>query len=214
MTHPGPDTHDRSCYFIPVGKGEQTRDAILDQAIQLGSQLGIEGLSIGRLAEALDLSKSGLFAHFDSKEALQLETLNRAAERFAEVVVRPALAEPRGEPRVRALFERWLRWPQAVPQPGGCIFIAAAAELDDRPGPVRDRLAELQRQWLGTIAAAVRRAKAEGHFRRAVDPDQFAFELLGITFAFHHASRLLRESNAPARARAAFERLLATSRST
>jgi len=195
-----------------MSKGQQTREAILDQAVQLGSQLGVEGLSIGRLAGALDLSKSGLYAHFDSKEALQLETLNWAAERFADVVVRPALAEPRGEPRVRALFERWLRWPQAVPQPGGCIFIAAAAELDDRPGPVRDRLAELQRQWLGTIAAAVRRAKAEGHFRRAVDPDQFAFEVDGITLAFHHASRLVRDSSATARARAAFERLLSASR--
>ncbi len=197
-----------------MSKGEQTREAILDQAIQLGSQLGIEGLSIGRLAEALDLSKSGLFAHFGSKEALQLETLDRAAQRFIEVVVRPALAEPRGEPRVRALFERWLRWPQAVPQPGGCIFIAAAAELDDRPGPVRDRLAELQRQWLGTIAGAVRLATTEGHFRRALDPEQFAFELDGITRSFHHASRLLRDPSAPARARAAFERLLATSRTT
>jgi AcrR family transcriptional regulator len=197
-----------------VGKGEQTREAILDRAIQLGSQLGIEGLSIGRLAGALDLSKSGLFAHFASKEALQLETLDRAAGRFIEVVVRPALAEPRGEPRVRALFERWLRWPQAVPQPGGCLFIAAAAELDDRPGPVRDRLAELQRQWLDTIAGAVRLAKREGHFRRSTDPDQFAFELDGITLAFHHASRLVRDSRAAARAGTAFERLLAASRTT
>lgn len=195
-----------------MGKGATSRGAILDEAISLGSQLGIEGLSIGRLAEALDRSKSGLFAHFDSKVALQRSTLDRAAERFTEVVVRPALAAPRGEPRVRALFECWLRWPQAVPQPGGCLFIAAAAELDDRPGPVRDRLVELQRQWLGTIAGAAARAKAEGHFRPDLDPEQFAFELDGITLAFHHADRLLRDGRAAARARASFERLLVMSR--
>ncbi len=195
-----------------MSKGEQTRTAILDRAISLGSRLGVEGLSIGRLAEALDLSKSGLFAHFESKEALQLQTLDRAAERFAEVVIRPALAEPRGEPRVRALFERWLRWPQAVPQPGGCLFVAAAAELDDRPGPVRDRLAELQRQWLAVIAAAVRRARDEGHFREDVDPDQFAFAVDGITLAYHHLHRLLRDPNAEARARAVFEHLVAAAR--
>src|SRR5512137_243730 len=98
-----------------MGKGEQTRDAILAGAIGLASQLGLEGLSLGRLAEALDLSKSGLFAHFRSKEELQLRTLDRAAERFVEVVVRPALEAPRGEPRLRAILDRWLRWPSAVP---------------------------------------------------------------------------------------------------
>ena len=127
-----------------MGKGDQTRDAILERAVRLASQVGLEGLTIGRLAGALDLSKSGLFAHFASKETLQVQTLERAAERFVEVVLRPALAEPRGEPRLRALFERWLRWPQEVSQPGGCIFVQAAVELDDRPGPARDRLVALQ----------------------------------------------------------------------
>src|SRR5690349_10613587 len=141
-----------------VRKGERTRDAILDGALRLASELGLEGLSIGRLAEELDLSKSGLFAHFGSKEDLQIRTLERAAARFGEVVVRPALEAPAGEPRVRALFERWLEWPRRVRQPGGCIFVAAAAELDDRPGPARDRLVALQREWLGTLAGAARRA--------------------------------------------------------
>jgi AcrR family transcriptional regulator len=195
-----------------VRKGEQTRGAILERALSLASQLGLEGLSIGRLAGDLDLSKSGLFAHFDSKERLQVQTLEHAAERFTEVVVRPALAAPRGEPRVRALFERWLRWPRVVPQAGGCIFVAAAVELDDRPGAARDRLVQLQRTWRETIAATVRSAKAEHHFQESVDPEQFAFEIQGIMLAYHQAARLLRDAGAGARARQAFERLLAAAR--
>src|SRR5512140_581658 len=139
-------------------KGAQTREAILDHGLRLASELGLEGLTIGRLAEALELSKSGLFAHFGSKEALQVAVLDRAGERFAEVVVRPALAAPRGEARLRALFERWLAWPREVALPGGCIFVQAASELDDRPGAARDRLAALEREWLETIARVVRGA--------------------------------------------------------
>ena len=195
-----------------MGKGEQTRDAILEQALTLASQVGLEGLTIGRLAEALDLSKSGLFAHFRSKEALQVQTLERAAARFEEVVVRPALGAARGEPRLRALFENWLRWPRLVPQPGGCIFVAASVELDDRPGPARDRLVRLQRDWLDVLAGAVRIAIQEGHFHRKVDPDQFAFELYGIMLVCHHASRLLRDPAGPERARRGFEALLARAR--
>ncbi len=195
-----------------VRRGEQTRAAILDRAVQLASALGLEGLTIGRLAGEAALSKSGLFAHFASKEELQIRTLERAAERFVEVVVKPGLAARRGEPRVRELFERWLRWPMEVPQPGGCIFVAASAELDDRPGPARDRLALLQRDWLGVLAGAVRVAKDEGHFRAGVDPEQFAFETYGIMLVTHLASRLLRDRQAPQRARRAFERLLESAR--
>lgn len=191
-----------------MGKGQQTRDAILERAVRLASEVGLEGLTIGRLAGALDLSKSGLFAHFASKEALQVQTLERAAERFIEVVVRPALAAPRGEPRLRALFERWLRWPEALPQPGGCIFVQAAVELDDRPGPARERLVALQREWLSALATAVKGARAEGHLRREVDPEQVAFELYGIMLSAHHAARLMRDPRAATRARRAFERLL------
>jgi AcrR family transcriptional regulator len=191
-----------------VGKGEQTRDAILERAIRLASEVGLEGVTIGRLADALDLSKSGLFAHFESKEALQVETLDRAAQRFSEVVVRPALAAPRGEPRLRALFERWLRWPRAVPQPGGCIFVQASVELDDRPGPARDRLVELQREWFDTLARAVRGARDEGQLRADVDAQQFAFELYGVMLSSHHHARLLHDRSADERARRAFERLL------
>jgi AcrR family transcriptional regulator len=195
-----------------VRKGEKTRDAILDRALRMASEVGLEGLTIGRLADALDLSKSGLFAHFDSKENLQVETLDRAAERFVEAVVRPALAAPAGEPRLRALFENWLEWPKRVRQPGGCVFAAAAAELDDRPGPARDRLVELQRDWLGTIERVVRRAREVGHFRPDVDAAQLAFELHGIGLAWNFHARLLRDSRARERAVAAFERLVADAR--
>jgi AcrR family transcriptional regulator len=193
-------------------KGEQTRAAILDRAVQLASAVGLEGLTIGRLASEAALSKSGLFAHFASKEALQVQTLERAAERFVQVVVKPGLAARRGEPRVRELFERWLRWPAEVPQPGGCIFVAASAELDDRPGPARDRLAQLQRDWLDVLAGAVRVARDEGHLRAGVDPEQFAFEMYGIMLVTHLASRLLRDRQAVPRARRAFERLLESAR--
>jgi AcrR family transcriptional regulator len=193
-------------------KGEKTRGAILDEALRVASERGFEGLTIGRLAETLDLSKSGLFAHFSSKEGLQLQTLERAAERFTEVVVRPALAAASGEPRVRALFERWLEWPRRVRQPGGCIFVAAAAELDDRPGPVRDRLVELQRGWLASLARAARRAQEVGHFRRDLDPDQFAFEQHGIALSWHWHARLVRDPRAMERARNAFERLILDAR--
>ena len=195
-----------------MGKGEQTRDAILERALGLASELGLEGVSIGRLAESLDLSKSGLFAHFQSKDALQVAILDRAADRFTEAVVRPALAAPRGEPRVRALFERWLDWPQVVPQPGGCIFVQAAVELDDRPGPARDRLVALQRDWIGVLATTVKGARDVGHFRGDVDAAQVAFEVYGVMLACHHASRLLRDPRATERARRAFERLLERAR--
>src|SRR5262249_39053825 len=151
-------------------RGEVTRQSILEHASGLASQLGLEGLTIGRLANDLDLSKSGLFAHFQSKEALQLQVLEHAAARFVETVSRPAVALPRGEPRLRAIFDGWIDWPSSSGLKGGCFFVAAAAELDDRPGPVRDRLVELQRDWLAFLGKAVRIAIAEGHFREDVDP--------------------------------------------
>jgi len=210
----GPPAYERSFYYSCVTKGEDTRAAILDVALRLASELGLTGLTIGGLAEALALSKSGLFAHFGSKEALQVAVLDRAGERFAEVVVRPALAAPRGEARLRALFERWLAWPGEVKLPGGCIFVQAASELDDRPGGARDRLAALERDWLDTIARVVRGAQQEGQLASALDPEQLAFELHGAMLSWHHANRLLRDGRAEARARAALERLIASARPT
>jgi AcrR family transcriptional regulator len=195
-----------------VRKGERTRGAILDGAWRLATELGLEGVTLGRLADELDLSKSGLFAHFASKEALQVETLDRAGERFTELVVRPALEVQGGEKRLRALFERWLEWPRRARQPGGCLFVAAAAEMDDRPGPARDRLVALQREWRATLARVVKRAQDLGELRRDLDADQLAFEIQGVGLACHETARLLRDPRAVERARSAFERLVADAR--
>ncbi|MGH7568446.1 MAG: TetR/AcrR family transcriptional regulator [Gemmatimonadales bacterium] len=193
-------------------RGDLTRRAILHRATGLASKLGLGGLTIGALADALELSKSGLFAHFRSKEALQLQVLEFGATVFVDHVVRPALAAPRGAPRMRALFENWLAWARSSPLPGGCLFVAATTELDDRPGPVRDQLVQLQRQWLDVIAVSFQKGIGEGHFRPDADPEQFAHDLYGVMLAFHHASRLLKDARAAARARRAFDTLLAAAR--
>lgn len=189
-----------------------TRQAILAHAVALASRIGLEAMTIGRLAEEMELSKSGLFGHFQSKEALLLQTLEYAGGRFIDIVVKPALAAPRGEPRVRAVFERWMEWPLIEPL-SGCFFVAAATELDDRPGPVRDRLVAMQRDWLDVLSNTVRTAVREGDFRETVDPDQFAHDMYGVMLAYHHASRLLADERAAERARRAFEALLDAARS-
>ena len=195
-----------------MSKGESTRAAIVDKGVSLATQVGLEGLTIGRLATDLGLSKSGLFAHFRSKEALQIQVLDAAAERFVDEVVKPAVREPRGEPRVRVLFDRWLAWTKTNSGPGGCLFVAAAAELDDRPGPVRDRLVALQKGWLEMIAIVFRTGVTEGVFRPDLDPEEFAHDLYSVMLGFHHASRLMRDPRAEKRANAAFGRLLAGAR--
>jgi AcrR family transcriptional regulator len=189
-------------------KGERTKSAILDHATGLASQVGLTGLTIGVLADDLDLSKSGLFAHFRSKEALQIEVLNHAADRFRERVVRPALQEPRGKARIRALFEHWIDWGREDSLPGGCVFVAATAELDDRPGPVRERLVELQRDWVTTLTISFHKGVEAALFRRDVDPAQLAQDLYGIMLSYHLHSRLLGDAEAEARARRAFDRLI------
>lgn len=189
-------------------KGERTKTAILDHATGLASQVGLTGLTIGVLADELNLSKSGLFAHFNSKESLQIEVLNHAADRFREVVVRPALQEPRGAPRVRALFERWMVWGRDVALPGGCVFVAATAELDDRPGPVRERLVELQRDWHKTLALSFAKGIEAKLFRKSADPAELAQDLYGIMLSYHLHTRLLGDRGAEKRARRAFDRLL------
>jgi len=188
-------------------KGEQTRTLILNEAMGLASQVGLEGLSIGALAERLDMSKSGLFAHFGSKEDLQLLTLKQTQTLFREQVFSPALKAPRGLPRLRALFSNWLAWLERD-LPGGCVLLAASVEYDDRPGPVKDLLVAGQRELRGAIAKAIRLAVEEGHLGSGTDPWQLAFELLGIVLVTHHDRRLLGDSRSIARARIAFERLL------
>jgi AcrR family transcriptional regulator len=194
-----------------VRKGELTRQAIVEHAARMASRVGLDGLTIGALAEELELSKSGLFAHFKSKEALQLQVLEFGIERFVDTVVKPALRAPRGEKRVRAVFERWIEWPKASGL-AGCMFVALAAELDDQPGPVRERLVQAQKDWLDVIANCFRTGVAEGYFRADVDAEQLAHELYGIMLANHHAVRLLRDKSAGERTRRAFERLLESAR--
>jgi AcrR family transcriptional regulator len=191
-----------------MAKGPQTRERILDTAFRLAARDGLEGLSLAGLAGELRLSKSGLFAHFGSKEELQLEMLRVASERFTEKVLLPAFKQSRGLPRIRALFENWRRWAIDPSLPGGCVFVAAAAELDDRDGPVRAYVVSQQRALLQAIARAARLCMEVGHFRRDLDPEQFAFEFLGIYLAFHHSYRLLRDPRTEQRARRAYLRLV------
>ena len=195
-------------------KGETTRTTILDHATGLASQVGLSGLTIGALADDLELSKSGLFAHFRSKEALQIQVLTHAAQSFIERVIRPALQEPRGEPRMRALFERWLAWDRDRALPGGCVFVAAASELDDRPGAVREHLVDQQRQWLDVLVTSFRKGVEAGQFKPTADAEQFTQDLYGVMLAFHHQSRLMANPRAESRARVAFENLLAHARAT
>lgn len=192
-----------------MGKGEETRLAVLDQAVEVARRTGLSGLTIGSLAERTHLSKSGLFGHFRSKESLQLQVLEHARLRFEEVVARPALKAPRGEPRVRELMDRWLAWDSA---PGGCPFVAASTEFDDQPGPVRDRLVRDQRDLFDMIATVFRTGIGEGQFRPDADPEQFAQDFYGVVLARHHTIRLLGDGQADARARRAFDALLRQAR--
>jgi AcrR family transcriptional regulator len=193
-----------------MGKGDVTKGSILDDAVQLASRVGLKAMTIGSLAEHTAMSKSGLFAHFRSKEQLQLDVLDRAHRRFVDLVVRPALGEPRGIPRLRALFEGWLRWSESLS--GGCIFVSAAVELDDQPGPVRDSLVRSELDWLELLGTVARTAIAEGHFRVDVDPEQIAYELHAVTLAHQHASRLLRDESATRRARQALDHVIDAAR--
>jgi len=193
-------------------KGEQTRQGILDTALAEASMAGLSGLSIGGLAEKVAMSKSGLFAHFDSKEDLQLQVLHTARERFIEKVIAPALQQPRGEPRMQALFDHWLEWSESSYLPGGCPFVSAAVELDDQPGPLRDYLVQSQKDWLDTLATAARISVAEGHFRNDLDADRFAFDFYSIILAYYHFSRLLNDPATIQRCRSAFADLLERSR--
>jgi AcrR family transcriptional regulator len=189
-------------------KGEQTRAAILDEALRIASKLGLEGLTIGSLADATGMSKSGLFAHFGSREELQLAVLEHAAQRYGEMVFVPVLKIERGLPRLRALFERWLDWALESGLPGGCIMISAAAEYDDRPGPIRDAVIANQHRGNAITQRAVRLAIEEGHLSPETDPEQISFEMLGIVLASHNHRRLLGDKEARKRALTAFDQLI------
>lgn len=192
-----------------MSKGEQTRQHILSTALGKARECGLEGLTIGSLADELHMSKSGLFAHFGSKEELQIAVLKEAAQRFAEQVLKPALTAARGLARVRAILEHWLAYSVASGLSGGCLFIAAAAEFDDKPGLVRDFLQQQQSQWRQSLLKAISMAVDTGELPADSDAEQFGFELFALVLASHHDQRLLGESNALDRARRGFDRLIA-----
>ena len=190
-----------------MGKGDETRTAILDEALTVASRVGFTGLTIGQLAEQTGMSKSGLFAHFQSKEQLQLQTLAHARRKFVDLIVRPALTAPRGEKRMRSLFEHWLTW-ETEALPGGCIFITGSIEFDDQPGAMHDALVADQRDWMDTIATVAETAVTEGDFRADVDPRQVAFEIQALVLGYHHSARLLDDEQALDRVHTAFDALL------
>jgi len=192
----------------PLMKGQQTRAAILDAALALASHIGLEGLSIGALAEVTGMSKSGVFAHFGSREELQISVVREYHTKFEDEVFRPSMKAPRGLPRLRALFDRWVRR-VSVEIDSGCIYISGAVEFDDRPGPVRDALVTMVQTWQDALDRAIRAAVDAGHLRADTDAGQLLFEIHGLILALHHDARFLRHAGAEERARAAFERLLA-----
>ena len=184
-------------------KGSRTRQSILERAVDLASLEGLEGLTIGRLADDLNMSKSGLFAHFGSKEELQLATVEQASQRYIREIFSPALDHPRGFPRLLAICESWLSYIRRGVFPGGCFFAAASFEFDSRPGPVQDRVRQLMNDWIDALQKAIRMARDEGHLRKDVDPSQLAFELNALFFGANFAFHLLHDQQALERAHAA-----------
>jgi AcrR family transcriptional regulator len=192
-----------------MSKGRQTRAAIVEQALALASQGGLSALTIGTLAERSGLSKSGLFAHFGSKEELQLAVVRGVRELFSNCVFLPAMQHPPGLPRLRAIVQNWLKWTGTANLPGGCVMAAAAYEFDDRPGPVKDLISQSLRELRKTLARAARTAIDAGQLPDDTDPEQLAFEICGIYLGAQLDARLFGDPNAWQRALDAFENLIA-----
>jgi AcrR family transcriptional regulator len=188
-------------------KGQQTKNAIVEAALGIATQLGLEGLSIGVLADVAHMSKSGVFAHFGSREELQISVIHEYFHRFEQEIFYPALHEPRGLPRVRALFDNWMKR-VAVEIQSGCIFISGAVDFDDRPGPVRDALASSVQTWLNALHRSVVMAKQCGHLQPDADEQQMAFEIHGLILALHYEARFLQNPGSIARANKGFANIL------
>ena len=189
----------------PLQKGQQTRAIILDAALALASNMGLEGLSIGALAEVTKMSKSGVFAHFGSREELQIAVVMEYHAKFEEEVFFTAIREPRGLPRLRALYQRWVHR-VALELDSGCIYISGAVEFDDRPGPVRDALVAMVKAWHAALHKAIVLAQDVGHLKADADVEQILFELHGMILSLHHDARFLRSEGAIRRASAGFDR--------
>ena len=190
-------------------KGEDTRSQILAAAVEQASASGFESLTIGSLAEKTGMSKSGLFAHFGSKQELQIAALDEAARQFTEAVFLPAMKAPRGLKRLRALFENWITWPQRASLPGGCPIDAASREYHHQPGAMRDAVIERQKLLDRELAKAVQLAIENGELAADTDPRQVAFDMLGIVLVFYRTELLLGTAESGQRARVAFDRLVA-----
>ncbi|RST50490.1 TetR/AcrR family transcriptional regulator [Variovorax sp. DXTD-1] len=191
-------------------KGQQTKAVIVDAALALAAQIGLEGLSIGAVAEITKMSKSGVFAHFGSREELQISVVREYHARFEQEVFFPALEAPRGLPRLRAMFANWMKRTSAEID-SGCIYISGASEFDDRPGPVRDALVESVSVWQAAVLRAIVQAKSEGHLRADADERQVAFEIHGLILALHYEARFLQVPGSIGRANIGFDNILARS---
>ena len=188
-------------------KGEKTKAVIVDAALGLATQIGLAGLSIGALAEVTQMSKSGVFAHFGSREELQISVVREYHTRFEQEVFFPALEAKRGLPRLKALFANWMKR-TSVEIDSGCIYISGAVEFDDRPGPVRDAIASSVRTWLAAMDRAVRQAQELAHLDEHADPEQVLFEIHGLILALHYEARFLKTPGSIQRAIKGFDSVL------
>ncbi|MFT5534243.1 MAG: AcrR family transcriptional regulator [Burkholderiaceae bacterium] len=188
-------------------KGELTRAAILDVALDLSSRDGLEGLTIGLLADKMNMSKSGVFAHFGSREDLQIEVLKLYHHHFEQEVFYPSVKEARGLPRLKGMFARWIKR-VTVEIASGCIYISGAVEYDDRPGAIREELEAMVLAWQTALFRCVEQATSMGHLRADTDPQQMVFEMYGLILALHHDARFIKRPGSVERAELGFERLL------
>jgi AcrR family transcriptional regulator len=189
-----------------MNRGKDTKVHILERGLRTASQLGLESVTIGTLAKETQLSKSGLFAHFQSKENLQIAILDHAAEDFTDNVILPALKIKGGLPRIRGVVEYWIKWGASLP--GGCIFVTAATEYSDRPGRIRDHLIAQQQEWINSLKRLAQSAIKAGDFRADIDQDQFAYDLYSLLLGFHYFDRLLNNPRTKERQETALEDLL------
>lgn len=190
-------------------KGELTRVAILEMALELASREGLEGLTIGLLADKMNMSKSGVFAHFGSREDLQIAVVKLYHQRFAQEVFYPSVKDSRGLPRLQAMFAHWVRR-VSVEIASGCIYISGAVEYDDRPGPIREELADMVRTWQAALQRCVSQAIETGHLRADTEPEQLVYEMYGLILALHHDARFLKAPGSVQRAQSGFDRLIKT----
>ncbi|KAF1043947.1 TetR/AcrR family transcriptional regulator [Xylophilus sp.] len=203
---PSPPT-DKPARSRALQKGQQTKAAIVDAALGLATQIGVEGLSIGALAEVMGMSKSGVFAHFGSREELQISVIREYHARFEDEIFFPALSAPRGLPRLRAMFALWMQR-SSIEIDAGCIYISGAVEFDDCPGPVRDALCGSVRTWHAAMKRAIVIAKEEGQLGADLDADQMLFEIHGLILALHYEARFLKTPGSIERATRGFDNIL------